>query len=80
MAKEVRINIQYYDSPCGRLFLASFADKLCLCDWSDNPFAERNKRRLERYLKASLKTSAWLSTYRYVWRVLIFSNKCGTHC
>ena len=56
MTKEVRINIQYYDSPCGRLFLASFADKLCLCDWSDNPFAERNKRRLERYLKASFKT------------------------
>ena len=56
MAKEVSINIQYYDSPCGRLFLASFADKLCLCDWSDNPFAERNKRRLERYLKASFKT------------------------
>lgn len=99
MAKEVRINIQYYDSPCGRLFLASFADKLCLCDWSDNPFAERNKRRLERYLKASFKTettpvleeakrqlddflqaSARLSTYRYVWWVLIFSNKCGTHC
>ena len=56
MAKEVRIHILYYDSPCGRLVLASFADKLCLCDWSDNPFAERNMHRLERYLKASFKT------------------------
>lgn len=43
---EVRICIQYYDSPCGRLVLASFADRLCLCDWSDNPFAERNMLRL----------------------------------
>ena len=56
MAKEVRINIQYYDSPCGRLFLASFADKLCLCDWSDNPFAERNMRRLTRGMNVSFKT------------------------
>ena len=51
-----KINIQHYFSPCGELVLASYADKLCLCDWSDNPFAERNKRRLERYLKASFKT------------------------
>lgn len=50
------IYIQHYFSPCGELILASYADKLCLCDWSDNPFAERNKRRLERYLKASFKT------------------------
>ena len=56
MNNRKQINIQYYDSPCGRLVLASFADSLCLCDWSDNPFAERNKRRLERYLKASFKT------------------------
>ena len=56
MTKEVRIYIQYYDSPCGRLALASFADKLCLCDWSDNPFAERNRHRLEKYLKATSKT------------------------
>ena len=53
---EVRICIQYYDSPCGRLVLASFADRLCLCDWSDNPFAERNMRRLTRNMKTSFKT------------------------
>lgn len=50
------INIQYYVSPCGELVLASYADKLCLCDWLDNPCAERNKRRIERYLKTSFKT------------------------
>ena len=49
------INIQYYFSPCGELVLASYADKLCLCDWSNNPCAERNKRRIERYLNASFK-------------------------
>lgn len=53
---EVRICIQYYDSPCGRLVLASFADRLCLCDWSDNPFAERNMLRLTRNMKTSFKT------------------------
>ena len=51
-----KINIQHYFSPCGELVLASYADKLCLCDWSDNPFAERNRRRIEKYLKATSKT------------------------
>ena len=46
------ICIQYYDSPCGELILASVDDELCLCDWNDWPCAERNKRRLERYLNA----------------------------
>ena len=50
------ISLQHYDSPCGRLVLASSADRLCLCDWSDNPFAERNRRRIEKYLKATSKT------------------------
>lgn len=50
------IHIQHFFSPCGELVLASYADKLCLCDWSDNPCYERNKRRIERYFKASFKT------------------------
>ena len=50
------INIQHYFSPCGELVLASYADKLCLCDWSDNPFAERNRRRLTRGMNVSFKT------------------------
>lgn len=50
------ICIQHYDSPCGALVLASFADKLCLCDWNENPFAERNKRRLVEYFKSSFRT------------------------
>ena len=56
MNNSKQINIQYYDSPCGRLVLASFADSLCLCDWSDNPFAERNMRRLTRGMNVSFKT------------------------
>lgn len=50
------ISLQHYDSPRGRLVLASFADRLYLCDWSDNSFAERNRRRIEKYLKATSKT------------------------
>lgn len=49
------LNIQYFNSSCGLFVLASFGDKLCLCDWSNNPCAERNKRRIERYLNASFK-------------------------
>ena len=46
------VNIQYYDSPCGEIILASIGDELCLCDWYEKPCAERNKRRLVRYLNA----------------------------
>ncbi len=46
------INIQYYDSPCGRLVLGAVGDALCLCDWQEKPCAERNKRWLERLLDA----------------------------
>ena len=51
-----QVNIQHYDSPCGRLVLASLGDELCLCDWDDNPCAERNMRRLARCTNASFKT------------------------
>ena len=54
---EQKVNIQYYDSPCGKIILASIGDKLCLCDWAEHPCAERNKRRLSRYLKAEFITS-----------------------
>lgn len=56
MNNRKQINIQYYDSPGGQLVLASFADSLCLCDWSNNPFAERNMRRLTRGMNVSFKT------------------------
>ena len=50
-----QVNIQYYNSPCGEIILASVGDELCLCDWNEMPCAERNKLRLLRYIKAELK-------------------------
>ena len=52
------INLQYYHSPCGELVLASVGEELCLCDWKDNPCAERNIRRLVSSLNAELKIEA----------------------
>ena len=46
------IHIQYYNSACGEIILSSIGDELCLCDWNERPCAERNKRRLARFLKA----------------------------
>ena len=48
-----KVNIQYYQSPCGELVLASSGGELCLCDWNFMPCAERNRRRLARMLGAS---------------------------
>lgn len=53
-----QISIQYYNSPCGRLVLASTAGELCLCDWNANPCTERNLRRLTKSVDASVKTEA----------------------
>lgn len=50
------IKAQYYDSPCGKIVLASIDDKLCLCDWYAQPHAKRNQRRIERILKAEFRT------------------------
>ena len=46
------IHIQYYNSPCGEIVLASMGDELCLCDWNEKPCAERNKHRLVKYMNA----------------------------
>ncbi len=48
-------NVQYYRSPCGEMVLASIVGRLCLCDWSGKPCAERSKRRLARLLKAGFQ-------------------------
>ena len=50
------ICIQYYSSPCGELILASMDNELCLCDWNGMPCAERNKRRIGRYMHADFRT------------------------
>lgn len=46
------IHIQYYNSPCGEIVLASMENELCLCDWNKMPCAERNKHRLAKYMNA----------------------------
>ena len=48
------ICIQYYSSPCGELVLASMGQELCLCDWKGMPCAERNLRRIGRYVNADV--------------------------
>ena len=56
------VRVQYYDSPCGEMVLASVGEALCLCDWNGMPCACRNKRRLARRLNAEflVETSAVL--------------------
>ncbi len=48
----MEIRLQTYVSPCGELLLGSYADKLCLCDWTAGARHERVMARVQRYLKA----------------------------
>lgn len=45
--------MQTYASPCGELLLGSYADKLCLCDWTAGARHARVMARVQRYLQAS---------------------------
>lgn len=46
------IRLQTYASPCGELLLGSYADRLCLCDWTTGTRHARVMARVQRYLKA----------------------------
>ncbi len=46
------IRVMSYESPCGKLLLGSFGDKLCLCDWQTEGHRDRVDRRLKRTLCA----------------------------
>lgn len=41
---------KYYNSPCGKLILASAGEKLCLCDWFERKRPERNIQSVSKYL------------------------------
>lgn len=47
--------IQYYHSPCGKIILAEYGNRLCMCDWGEMPCAERNKRCLQRALNGNFE-------------------------
>ena len=46
------ILLQTYASPCGELLLGSYADRLCLCDWTAGTRHARVMARVQRYLQA----------------------------
>ena len=60
------IYIQSYESPCGRLMLGSYEDRLCLSDWVGEKHREFVERRIRRLLNAEFKeaTSAVIDSAR----------------
>ena len=52
MARNQKIRIQHYLSPCGELVLGSLGDKLCLCNW----VKEKHPGRVDQRLQTGLKT------------------------
>ena len=45
----------FYDTPCGRMQLASVGDRLCLCDWLAEEHHGRVLRRLGKELGGSIR-------------------------
>lgn len=52
MARNQKIRIQRYFSPCGELLLGSLGDKLCLCNWAEEKHPGRIDKRLQTRLDA----------------------------
>lgn len=46
------IRIQYYQSPCGKLIIGSYGNKLCLCDWQNEERRKLIDVRLQKELHA----------------------------
>lgn len=44
-----------YETPCGRLMLGSFGDRLCLCDWQVEKHRDHVRDRLCRILDAEFE-------------------------
>ena len=47
-----------YESPCGRLLLGSYENKLCICDWQTG--IVHNEKRLKQELGVELKSGSSL--------------------
>lgn len=45
-----KIQIQYYQSPCGELILGSFENELCMCDWT----SEKRRAAIDKRIKGLL--------------------------
>ncbi len=52
MLRTPTLIVQSHSFPCGELWLGSYGDKLCLCDWAVMPHYSLIVRRLTRLLKA----------------------------
>ena len=49
--KAKAVQIQYYQSPCGKLILGSFEDKLCMCDWV---VSEKRRAAIDKRIQKAL--------------------------
>lgn len=46
------IHVQYYQSPCGKLVIGSYGDRLCLCDWQNN---EKRRDAIDERIRRELQ-------------------------
>ncbi len=56
--EDERIKIAEYDSPCGKLLLGSFGERLCLCDWAETGKGMDLSSRLKRALNAEAEAGS----------------------
>ncbi len=45
----------YYNSPCGKLLLASFEEKLCICDWENEKHRRLIDPKISKFLNAEFE-------------------------
>lgn len=53
-----KIQVQYYQSPCGELILGSFENELCICDWTSEKRRAVIDKRIKSILHADYETSS----------------------
>lgn len=62
-----KIQIQYYQSPCGELILGSFENELCMCDWT----SEKRRAVIDKRIKSLLHADYEISSSEVIEKAVL---------
>lgn len=70
-----KIQIQYYQSPCGELILGSFENELCMCDWT----SEKRRAVIDKRIKSLLHADYEIGSSEVIEKAILQLDEYFTH-
>lgn len=69
-----KIQIKYYQSPCGELILGSFENELCMCDWT----SEKRRAVIDKRIKSLLHADYEIGSSEVIEKAILQLNEYFT--